>query len=132
MRSLMGTMWKAVAARSFDKEGHEVLPFGPRPTGFASFDAERMLVAIVDSRTELPPDSPPRLFLSYTGTYRFNGVELVTVADDASSPEAMVQQVRHLRFESDSRMVAAIVSGVPGLRGAEVIWERVGGVVSVD
>jgi len=135
MRSLKGTMWKAVAARSFDKEGHEVLPFGPfgpRPTGFAIFEAERMLVAIVDSRTELPPDSPPRLFLSYTGTYRFNGVELVTVADDASSPEAIVQQVRHVRFESDSRMVTTIVSGVSGLRGAEVIWERVGGASGTD
>jgi hypothetical protein len=119
-------MWKAVSARSFDKEGHEVLPFGPCPSGFAIFDAERMLVAIVDSRTELPPNSPPRRFLSYRGTYRFNGAELVTVADDASSPEAIVQQVRHLSFESDRRMVAVVVSGVPDLRGSEVVWERVG------
>jgi hypothetical protein len=85
-----------------------------------------MLVAIVDSRTELPPNSPPRQFVSYTGTYRFNGVELVTVADDASRPEAMVEQVRNLSFESDRRMVTVIVSGLASLRGAEVVWERVG------
>ena len=129
MRNLTGTMWRVVAARSFDKEGHELLPWGPHPIGFAILEAERMLVAIVDGRTELPPSSPPRLFVSYTGAYRFDGVELVTSPDDASRPEHMVQQVRHLRFESDTRMVAVLISGLPEQRGAEVVWERVGVIV---
>jgi hypothetical protein len=129
MRNLTGTMWRVVSARSFDKEGHELLPWGPHPIGFAILEAERMLVAIVDGRTELPPSSPPRLFVSYTGAYRFDGVELVTSPDDASRPEHMVQQVRHLRFESDTRMVAVLISGLPEQRGTEVVWERVGVVV---
>jgi hypothetical protein len=129
MRNLTGTMWRVVAARSFDKEGHELLPFGPHPIGFAIFEAVRMLVAIGDGRALLPANGPPRRFVSYTGAYRFDGVELVTSPDDASRPEHMVQQVRHLRFESDTRMVAVLISGLPELRGSEVVWERVGVVV---
>ena len=129
MRNLTGTMWRVVAARSFDKEGHELLPFGPHPVGFAIFEAVRMLVAIGDGSALLPANGPPRRFVSYTGAYRFDGVELVTSPDDASRPEHMVQQVRHLRFESDTRMVAVLISGLPELRGSEVVWERVGMVV---
>ena len=122
MRNPTGIMWRVVAARSFDKEGHELLPFGPHPIGFAIFEAVRMLVAIGDGRALLPANGPPRRFVSYTGAYRFDGVELVTSPDDASRPEHMVQQVRHLRFESDTRMVAVLTSGLPELRGAEVVW----------
>ena len=32
-------------------------------------------------------------------------------------------------FESDTRMVAVLISGLPEQRGAEVVWERVGVVV---
>jgi hypothetical protein len=129
MHNLTGTMWRVVAARSFDKEGHDLLPFGPHPIGFAIFEAVRMLVAIGDGRALLPANGPPRRFVSYTGAYRFDGVELATSPDDASRPEHMVQQVRHLRFESETRMVAVLISGLPELRGSEVVWERVGVVV---
>lgn len=129
MRNLTGTMWRVIAARSFDKEGHELLPWGPHPIGFAIFEAVRMLVAVGDGRALLPANGPPRLFVSYTGVYRFDGVELVTSPDDACRPEHMVQQVRHLRFESDTRMVAVLISGLPEQRGVEVVWERVGVIV---
>jgi hypothetical protein len=88
------------------------------------FEAERMLVAAADGRASLPPNSPSRFFLAYTGTYRFDGAELVT-ADDASRPELVVDQVRHIRFESPTRMVAIPVSGVAGANGIEVVWERI-------
>jgi hypothetical protein len=42
------------------------------------FEAERMVVAIVDGRTSLPLDAPPRFFVAYTATYRFGGKELIT------------------------------------------------------
>ena len=84
-----------------------------------------MLGAIADGRPSLPPDALPRFFIAYTGTYRFDGTELVTQADDASRPELVVDQIRRIRFESSTRMVAIPVSGVPGQRGIEVIWERV-------
>ena len=125
MQNLAGSMWKVVGARAFDEAGRELLPLGPHPIGVVIFEAERMLGAIGDGRSSLPPDAPPRFFIAYTGTYRFDGTELVTQADDASRPELVVNQIRRIRFESSTRMVAIPVSGVPGQSGIEVIWERV-------
>jgi hypothetical protein len=84
-----------------------------------------MLVAVTDGRASLPTNSPSRFFLAYTGTYRFDGAELVTRADDASRPELVVDQVRHIRFESPTRMVAIPISGVAGGNGSEVVWEPI-------
>lgn len=50
----------------------------------------------------------------------------VTRVDDASWPDLMVDQVRHPRFESETRMVAIPVSGMPEQNGIEVVWERIG------
>jgi hypothetical protein len=126
MESLAGTMWKLVEARAFDGAGRRFEPLGPQPIGFAIFETERMLGAITDARPSMPPDAPSRFFLAYTGTYTFDGTELVTRADDASRPELVVDQVRRIRFESPTRMVAMPVSGVPGQGGIEVVWERIG------
>jgi hypothetical protein len=125
MQSLADTMWRVIEVRAFDEAGRKLLPLGPQPRGFAIFDAERMLTAVVDARASLPPDAPPRFFVAYTGTYRFDGVELVTRADDASKPELVVDQVRRIRFEGENRLVAVPVSGLPGQSGTEVVWERV-------
>lgn len=126
MQSLAGTMWRVIEVRAFDEAGRKLLPLGPQPSGFAIFEAERMLAALADARASLPPDAPPRFFVAYTGTYRFDGVELVTRADDASKPELVVDQVRRIRFEGENRLVAVPVSGLPGQSGTEVVWERVG------
>jgi hypothetical protein len=123
MQSLADTMWRVIEARAFDEAGRKLLPIGPKPRGF--FEAERMLVAVVDARASLPPDAPPRFFVAYTGTYRFDGVELVTRADDASKPELIVDQVRRIRFEGDNRWQSRS-QGCPGQSGTELVWERVG------
>jgi hypothetical protein len=126
MKSLSGTMWRVTEARAFDNAGHKLLPLGPHPIGFVVFEAERMIGALGDGRTSLPLGAPPRFFVAYTGTYKFNGVELITQADDASKPELIIEQVRHVRFESETCMVAVPVSGLPGQQsGIEVVWERV-------
>jgi hypothetical protein len=119
-------MWKLIEVRAFDEEGHKLLPLGPQPGGFVIFEAGRMLGAVADMRGSLPLDAAPRAFAAYTGTYRFDGMELVTQADDASKPELIVDQVRHIHFESESRLVAVPVSGIQGQRGTEFVWERVG------
>lgn len=97
MLSLSGTMWKVTEARAFDGAGRKLLPLGPQPVGLVIFEAERMLGAIADGRTTMPMDAPPRFFVAYTGTYTFDGVELITRADDASKPELVVEQVRRIR-----------------------------------
>jgi hypothetical protein len=127
MQSLVGT-WKLIEARAFDEVGRELpLPFGPHPMGIVSFDTDRMVGVLGDARASLPPDAPPRFFVAYTGSYRFDGAELVTQTDDASRPELIVEQVRHVRFESPTRIVVVPVSGVPGLSirsGIELVWQR--------
>src|SRR5690242_14192876 len=112
--SLVGT-WKLVQTRAFDDAGREVpSPLGPHLIGTVAFEVERMVEIVADGRVSLPPDAPPRLFIAYTGAYRFDGETLVTRADDASRPELIVEQVRRIRFESPNRIVAIPVSGVPG------------------
>src|SRR4029077_16496267 len=87
--AIVGT-WKLIEARAYDDAGHELpLPFGPHPMGIAVFEAERMIVVVADGRTSLPPDAPPRGFVSYCGNYQFDGTKLVTHADGASNPVAL-------------------------------------------
>jgi hypothetical protein len=124
VQSLVG-IWRLVKARAFDDAGRELpLPFGPPLLGTVTFEAERMAVVVADGRVSLPPDAPPRLFVAYTGAYRFDGEMLVTHTDDASKPELIVEQVRRIRFESPTRVVAIPVSGIPGGSGIELTWER--------
>ena len=125
MKSLNGTMWKLIEARAFDGSGDKLLPLGPQPIGFVTFEGERMLGAVTDGRVSLPPTSPSRFFIAYTGTYTFDGTELVTRADTASNPDLLVDQIRRIRFESATRMVMEAISGVAGQGGTEVVWERV-------
>ena len=128
MQSLAGTMWKLVEALAFDDAGGELPPpFGPQPMGFVIFETERTLGAICDGRTSRSPDPSSRGFIAYCGTYSFDGAVLVTHADGASEPELIVDQVRNIRFESPTRMVATPVSDLPNQSSRlETVWERVG------
>ena len=86
-----------------------------------------MVVVVGDGRATLPFNSPPRAFIAYAGPYQFDGTELVTRTDDASKPELIVEQIRHVRFENPTRMVIVPVSGAFGdQKGIEIVWERVG------
>lgn len=125
MQSLAGTMWRLIEARRRDEVGREVQPLGSEPMGVILFEAERMLGAVVDGRAEQPSGPDARFFVAYSGTYHLDGDRLVTRADSASSPSLLVDQVRRLRFEGATRMVATPIAGVPGQTGTELTWERV-------
>ncbi len=66
------------------------------------FETERMLGTVCDGSVPLPPDVPSRAFGAYCGTYSFDGMELITYVDGASTPELFVDQVRHT-FTSTAR-----------------------------
>ena len=118
-------MWRLIGARRFDEAGREMQPIGPDPMGFALFETDRMLAAVIDGRAELPADIEARFFVAYSGAYRFDGEQLVTQADSASSSSLLADQVRRIRFVSATRMVVTPISGVPGQTGTELTWERV-------
>lgn len=124
MHSLIGT-WTLVEARAFDKHGNELAPpLGPNPMGVIQYDAQRMIVAVCDGRSEMPTGAAPRTYLSYTGSYQFDGELLVTHVDGASSPDGFADQVRHLTFPTADRYVAAPANGVLGT-GLKITWDRV-------
>jgi hypothetical protein len=69
MKTLNGTMWRLIEARVFDGSGNKLLPLGPQPIGFVTFEDERMLGAVTDGRTSLPPTLPSRFFIAYRHLY---------------------------------------------------------------
>lgn len=127
MHTLIGT-WKLIEARAFDAAGNGLpSPLGPEPMGLVLFAAERMIGVIADGRPALPPESPQRAFFSYSGSYRFDGEELVTRVDGASSPDGFTDQVRRITFQGANRMLVVPLSRVLGVSsGFELIWERIG------
>ena len=105
MQSLVG-IWKLVETRAFDDDGNEVpSPPGPQPMGGLFVEAERIMVIVGDGRITLPPDAPKRVFVAYGGPYTFDGTRYVCHPDSASSPELSADQIRGVRFESQTRMV---------------------------
>jgi len=128
MQSLDGTMWRLIEGSAFDDDGHELSPpLGKHPMGFAMYKAGRILVAAVDDRSSLPPDVPARELVAYSGSYRFDGTELVTSVDSASSADLAGEQIRHIRFESPTRMVVTPKNKVLGRdAGLTFVFERVG------
>lgn len=127
MHSVAGTMWKLITASAFDEKGRELPPpFGPRPMGFLMIEAERLIVAVSDGRVSLPPGAPPRAFGAYSGSYRFDGTELVTSVDGVSSPDFAGPQIRRLSFEGPTRMVASSKITASGrVTGYRFVWERI-------
>jgi len=127
MQNLLGT-WKLIEARAFDESGNEMVsPLGPTPMGLVLFEAERMIGVVADGRPAMPPQSPQRAFFSYTGSYRFDGEQLVTRVDGASSPDGFTDQVRRITFQGPNRIVAVPLTRVlDRSSGLELIWERVG------
>ena len=124
MRRLAGTAWKLVETSFSDDRGNQIPPpLGPTPIGVVMFENERLIVAVSDGRQSLPPDDPPRQLICYSGRYRFQGTEIITTADCASRPDLLGRQVRHIYFDSLTRMTINTLLGSAGLK---LVWERVG------
>ncbi len=126
MQTLIG-VWRLVEARAFDDSGKELLsPLGPHPMGVAIFDAERSMAMACDARGTLPPGIG-RAFVAYCGRYTFDGTQLVTHVDGASGPDMLEDQVRHIHFDTSTRMTVIPASRLFGRNsGLELLWERVG------
>ena len=128
MQSLAGTMWKLVEALAFDDAGGELPPpFGPQPMGFVIFETERAGRHLRRPDLAVARSLIARVHRQLAAPISFDGAVLVTHADGASEPELIVDQVRNIRFESPTRMVATPVSDLPNQSSRlETVWERVG------
>jgi hypothetical protein len=125
MQNLSGTIWKLVEVRATGEDGREVESPIPCPLGITMFGDERILAAVTDTRPALPPGAPARPFFSYTGTYRWDGTTLSTVADAASKPDMVTEHVRDMRFEGPTRLVVTPKTSLLGrTAGLTFVWER--------
>ena len=121
-------IWRLKSGKGADDSGHVLAPpFGPAPTGVVCFQADgRMVSAICDGRAELPAGEA-RQFMSYAGSYTFDGVTLSTRVD-ASSDASRIggDQIRTVRFENGGMVLAPprrLYAGV--MQHQELFWERV-------
>lgn len=127
MHRIVGT-WRLVRATAQDAQGNPLpAPYGPRPMGRVTLDADgRMMAVLCDGRTELPAGSA-REYTSYCGNYRFDGSTLVTRVDAASDPARVgSDQVRDARFEGDLLVLRPPLRAyAAGREQRELWWERI-------
>lgn len=123
-------VWKLKSTKAVDDNGKALEPpLGPTPNGVTCFEPNgRMYAVICDGRSELPAGAS-RQFMSYIGTYTFDGTTLSTRVD-ASSDASRVggDQTRTVRFENGGMTLAPprrLYAGV--MQHQELFWERVAG-----
>jgi len=126
-RRIVGT-WRLKRTIGRDDAGNILAPpFGPAAMGLVVFQADgRMMSVLCDGRLASPAGEE-RQFMSYAGTYTFDGTTLTTRVDVSSDPSRVGgDQVRHVRFE-DALMVLApprrLYAGV--MQHQELAWERI-------
>ena len=125
-RRILG-VWTLRSTEGRDDDGRALPPpYGPKPTGLVSFEADgRMMCVLCDGRTELPAGEA-RQYVSYAGNYTFDGTTLVTRVD-ASSDASRVggDQVRAVAFV-DGRLVLRpprrLYAGL--MQHQTLVWER--------
>ena len=125
---ILGT-WRLLSTSGRDDAGTTLPPpYGPVPRGLVVFqDDGRMMCVLCDGRKELPRGEP-RQFMSYAGSYTFDG-ETLSTRVDASSDASRVggDQVRRVRFENGHMVLAPprrLYAGV--MQHQELVWERIG------
>jgi hypothetical protein len=126
MAILLGT-WKLIDASAFDVSGNELTPpLGQNPRGLILYENERMMVVVCDGSTTVSPEAAQRAFISYTGSYQFDGKILVVHVDDASSPDLFVDQACRINFENPDRHVAVPLSPEGQSPSLKLTWQRIG------
>ncbi len=124
---ILGT-WRMTGTAGRDDQGNPLFPpFGPQAMGLVVFQADgRMMSVLCDGRLALPPNES-RQFMSYAGTYTFDGKTLTTKVDAASDPSRVGgEQVRAVRFEAGKMVLAPprrLWAGV--MQHQELTWERI-------
>jgi Lipocalin-like domain len=120
-------IWRLVDSRAWDEQHKRwTAPYGAHPLGHISFSNGRMLCALCKGDSYAGSDGS-RQFISYGGTYRFDGTELEVVVDVASDPDRIgTRQIRGLVMMGEEMQLRPPVRLYGGsLQQREVIWERV-------
>jgi hypothetical protein len=126
--------WRLVSSQAIvDGEAHDL--FGPDPDGYLILTPQGRLCAITTARHRKPGESDAeraalhRSMMAYTGRYRVEGSDFITVVD-ASWNEAWngTEQRRHFRLEGDRLFIETAPAPsllVPGkIDFRRVVWRR--------
>jgi Lipocalin-like domain len=126
MDSIEGT-WRLVGAKLRDDVGNpRPLPYEGQGMGRIVIGGGRMAVMMIDWRREVPSDQK-RVYSGYTGTYTYDGKQLVTTVDASPIPERIgTKQPRGVRFENGLMILIPPPQVVEGVtEHAEVAWEKI-------
>lgn len=126
MSDIIGT-WRLIGETAVGMDGRpQPTLFGDLPLGVWTFDrsGRNALVAVEGQRI---PAGPKRMFLSYSGPFEFDGIQLTTYVDVSSDTKIVgVPQVRDVRFVED-RMILAPPLGYRGQTDVrrELTWLKI-------
>ncbi len=86
----------------------------------------RLAVMMIDWRHDIPRDQK-REYSGYTGSYTYDGKELVTTVDAAPDPSRIgTKQPRGVRFENGLMILIPPPRAVDGVTNhREISWEKV-------
>ncbi len=100
MESIEGT-WRLVRAMARDDAGNpRPSPYEGQGMGRIVMGGGRMAVMMIDWRPNIPGDQK-REYSGYTGSYTYDGKQLVTTVDAAPDPSRIgSKQPRGVRFEN--------------------------------
>ena len=131
MDDIVGT-WRLVRAVARDSNGKELpTPYGGQGMGRIVVGADgRMSVMMIDGRKDLPAGQK-RDFSGYSGTYSFDGTQLVTHVDCAPDPNRIgSDQPRGVRFEGGLMILRPPARTLTGgvVEQRELTWERISSV----
>jgi hypothetical protein len=129
MDTIEGT-WRLVRAMARDDVGNpRPSPYEGHGMGCIVIGGGRMAVMMIDWRHDVPGDQK-REYSGYTGTYTYDGKQLVTTVDAAPTPDRIgTKQPRGVRFENGAMILIPpprVVDGVTEHR--EIVWEKVSAV----
>jgi hypothetical protein len=126
MQNLSGTIWKLAEVRASDEDGQAIESPISHPLGITMFGGDRMLAAVTETHSTSTHGAAARVFFSYTGAYRWDGITLYTTADAASNPEMLTEHIRDMRFEGPTRLIVTPKTSLLGrAAGLTFVWERV-------
>ena len=126
MDSIEGT-WRWVGAMVRDDVGNpRPLPYEGQVMGRIVIGGGRLAVMMIDWRGEVP-GGQKREYSGYTGSYTYDGTQLVTTVDAAPDPSRIgTKQPRGVRFENGLMILIPPPRAVDSVtEHAEVAWEKI-------
>ena len=129
MDNIDGT-WRFVRSTARDAAGNaRPISYDGQGMGRIVIGGGRMAVMMIDWRASVP-GGQKREYSGYTGTYTFDGKQLVTTVDAAPDPSRVgTQQPRGVRFEDGLMILTPPPRAIDGVtEHRDIYWEKVSGV----